>query len=102
MNRDFFKALMIRTLKTWCQAFVGGIGGTATLLSDVNWMVALSSATLAAVICFVWNLGAGLPEVKLAETLYSLDNVIDEEEDEEDIYVYDPADEVSIPQEGDE
>lgn len=85
MNADFCKALLIRTIKTWCQAFVGAIGGTATVLSDVNWQVALSGATLAAIICFFWNLGTGLPEVKLAETIYDLDNdPIDEDEEEED------------------
>ncbi len=82
MNKDFWKALLIRTVKTWCQAFVGAIGGTATVLSDVNWKVALSGATLAAVICFFWNLGTGLPEVKLSDTLYALDNDPDADEDE--------------------
>ena len=84
MSKEFWKALMYRTIKTWCQAFVGAIGGTATVLSDVNWKVALSGATLAAIICFFWNLGTGLPEVKLAETLYALDNVPDEEDEEGD------------------
>lgn len=84
MNTDFWKALLIRTVKTWCQAFVGAIGGTATVLSDVNWSVALSGATLAAIICFFWNLGTGLPEVKLQQTLYDLDNDPDEEDEEYD------------------
>lgn len=84
MNAEFWKALLIRTVKTWCQAFVGAIGGTATVLSDVNWSVALSGATLAAIICFFWNLGTGLPEVKLQQTLYDLDNDPDEDEYEED------------------
>ena len=82
MTKEFWKALLIRTVKTWCQAFVGAIGGTATVLSDVNWQVALSGATLAAIICFFWNLGTGLPEVKLADTLYDLDNDPKEEGDE--------------------
>lgn len=84
MNAEFWKALLIRTVKTWCQAFVGAIGGTATVLSDVNWSVALSGATLAAIICFFWNLGTGLPEVKLQQTLYDLDNDPDEEDEEYD------------------
>ena len=84
MDTEFWKALLVRTVKTWCQAFVGAIGGTATVLSDVNWSVALSGATLAAIICFVWNLGTGLPEVKLQRTLDDLDNDHDDEDDEED------------------
>ena len=77
---------LIRTLKTWCQAFVGVIGIDAfKTLGDVDWKYALSAATLAAIVCFFWNLGAGLPEVKLTETLYALDNdPFDEDEEEED------------------
>lgn len=83
MGLEFWKALMIRTVKTWCQAFVGAIGGSATYLSEVNWKLAVSAATLAAVICFFWNLGAGLPEVKLADTISALDNDPYDDEDEE-------------------
>ena len=74
MTKEFWKALLIRVVKTWCQAFCGAIGGTATMMSEVNWKVAFSTATLAAIVCLVWNLGAGLPEVQLEETLYALDN----------------------------
>lgn len=84
MNKEFWKALFIRVIKTWCQAFVGAIGSTATVLSDVNWTVVMSTATLAAIICFFWNLGAGLPEVQLADTLYDLDNDPFEEDDFEE------------------
>lgn len=86
MNKDLIKAVLIRTAKTWCQTFVGAVGGTATMLSDVNWGVVFSTATLAAVLCFVWNIGTGLPEVKLADTLYALDNDIDEDDDEVTVY----------------
>lgn len=91
MTKDFFKALLIRTVKTWCQAFVAVVGiDTMKSLGEINWLYALSVASTAAIICFVWNLGAGLPEVKLAETLYALDNepydeTEDEDEDDEDV-----------------
>ena len=85
MTKEFWKALLIRTVKTWCQAFVGVIGiETYKSMGDVDWLYALSAATLAAIICFFWNLGAGLPEVNLAETLYALDNDPYDEEDDED------------------
>jgi hypothetical protein len=84
IGMDFWKALLIRTVKTWCQAFVGVIGvDTVKTLGDVDWKYALSVATLAAVVCFIWNLGAGLPEVKLANTLYALDNDPYDGEDDE-------------------
>ena len=71
-RKDFWKALMIRVAKTWCQAFVGVIGvDTMRTLGEINWAYALSVATTAAIICLVWNLGAGLPEVQLADTLYA-------------------------------
>ena len=86
MTKEFFKALLTRTVKTWCQAFVAVVGiDTMKSLGEINWLYALSVASTAAIICFVWNLGAGLPEVKLAETLYALDNEpYDEEEEGED------------------
>lgn len=90
MTKEFFKALLIRTLKTWCQAFVGAIGTTASLMSEVNWKVALSTATLAAIMCFLWNFAAGLPEVQLADTLYALDN--DGADNERNFEEYDEED----------
>lgn len=86
-NAYFWKALLIRTAKTWCQAFVSvvGVDGHGRTISDINWKLAFSVATVAAIICFVWNLGAGLPEVALADTLYALDNDPDEEDDIEEV-----------------
>lgn len=95
MTKEFWKALLIRVAKTWCQAFIGivGIDGAGRTLADINWGFALSAATLAAIICLVWNIGIGLPEVQLAKTLYALDNndgeidpnynVVEEEESDE-------------------
>ena len=88
-DKSFWEALMIRVLKTWCQAFAGAIGGTATLLSDVDWAVALSTATLAAFLCLIWNIGAGLPEVKFKNYLEQLEELrplpkVDDEEEEDD------------------
>lgn len=86
MGVDFWKAILIRTLKTWCQAFVGVVGiDTFKTLGDVDWKYALSAATLAAIVCFFWNLGAGLPEVKLTETLYALDNEPEEDSEDDEI-----------------
>ena len=100
MGKDFWKALLIRTGKTWCQTFVGTIGGTATLLSDVNWGVVLSASTLSAIICFFWNLGIGLPEVELAESAYmDKEEPLDSWEDNNDYEVFDYGDEIGIPSE---
>lgn len=83
--KEILKAILVRVVKTWCQAFVGVVGVDAVkTLGEVNWKYALSVATCAAIVCFFWNLGASLPEVKLADTLYALDNEPDEEDEEEE------------------
>lgn len=82
MNKDFWKAAFIRAAHTWWEAFFAAIPATASVLSDVNWKVAASAATLAAILSLGKSVIAGLPEVRLSETLYALDN--DPADDEED------------------
>jgi hypothetical protein len=92
--KEILKAILIRVVKTWCQAFVGATGvdagaiilGIETMrtLSEVDWKYAASVATAAAIVCFIWNLGANLPEVRLADTLYALENDPDEEDEEDE------------------
>ena len=60
--KNLLKCCGIRAGKTFVQAFVGAIGG-CSLLSDVSWGIALSTAALAALISFCTNLVTGLPEV---------------------------------------
>ena len=74
MTKEFWKAAFIRAAHTWMQAFLAAIPATASVLSDVNWKLVLSAATLAAVISLGKSVIVGLPEVKLTETLYDLDN----------------------------
>ena len=58
----WIKAAGIRALKTFAQTMVGVIGGSA-LISEVNWIAVLSSATLAALLSLLTSV-AGLPEVQ--------------------------------------
>ena len=60
---DWIKAAGIRAIKTWCQAFIALVPTTAGIISDVNWTVCISGATLAAVISLITSI-AGLPELK--------------------------------------
>ncbi len=62
MFKQWFRAAGIRAIKTWCQAFIALVPTTAVVISDVNFEVCISGATLAAVISLVTSL-AGLPEV---------------------------------------
>lgn len=85
-DKEFWVALLIRVIKTWCQAFVGivGVDGAGRTLSEVDWKFAASAATVAAIICLVWNIGAGLPEVKFKNYLEQLAELRPEPEVDED------------------
>ena len=62
MNKRWWHAAGIRALKTFFQTFVATIGSSA-LIEDVNWMVVLSAAGLAAILSLATSL-AGLPELE--------------------------------------
>ena len=64
--KSWFKSAGIRALKTFAQTFVATIGTGAAVLGDVNWVMVLSSAALAAILSIATSL-AGLPEVKANE-----------------------------------
>ena len=64
--KSWFKSAGIRALKTFAQTFVATIGTGAAVLGDVNWVMVLSSAALAAILSIATSL-AGLPEVKAEE-----------------------------------
>ena len=83
MTKDFWKAALIRAIKTVCQTAIATIG-TAMVITDVNWMYVLSASALSGILSILTSLSVGLPEVELAETLYSLDNIVDEDEEEGD------------------
>ena len=62
MSKKWWKAAGIRALKTFFQTFVATIG-TSALIEDVNWLIVLSAAGLAAVLSLATSL-AGLPELE--------------------------------------
>lgn len=62
MNKVFWRAAMIRAVKTVCQTAVATIG-TAAVLTDVEWRMVISSAVLAGVLSILTSVAAGLPEV---------------------------------------
>lgn len=61
MNR-FWKAALIRALRTFCQTAIACIGTTA-VLEEVNWLMVGSSAVLAALLSILNSVATGLPEV---------------------------------------
>lgn len=59
----FWKAALIRSLRTFCQAIIAYVG-TAAVLSEVDWLQALSAAVLAALLSILNSVATGLPEAQ--------------------------------------
>ena len=58
----FWKAALIRALRTFCQTAIATIGTTA-VLEEVNWIMVGSSSVLAALLSILNSVATGLPEV---------------------------------------
>lgn len=61
MDKVFWKAALVRALRTFCQCAVAAIGTTA-MLSEVDWIAVGSTAALAAVLSVLNSIATGLPE----------------------------------------
>lgn len=66
-NAKFWKAALIRAVRTFAEAMLAYIGTGAILLKDVDWIAALSAGAMGFIIAILLSL-AGLPEVKETET----------------------------------
>ena len=62
MTKKWFKAALIRAIKTIAQTAVGTIGA-CKLFSEVDWVVVVSASLLAGLSSMLTSIG-GLPEVK--------------------------------------
>lgn len=62
MIKKWFRAALIRALKTICQTAIATIG-TSAFLSEVNWIAVASASILAGILSILTSI-AGLPEVK--------------------------------------
>lgn len=62
MMKKWIRAALIRAARTFAEAALAYIGSSAVILSDVNWLAALSAGALGAVIAILLAV-AGLPEV---------------------------------------
>ena len=69
MNVDFWKAALIRAIKTVCQTAVATIG-TAFVISDVHWGIVVSASLLAGLLSLLTSVATGLPEAEYAEHIY--------------------------------
>lgn len=73
MNKDFWKAAGIRAFRTFLQVILA-VWTAGQLITEVDWKFLLMSAFSSAVYSLLTSILSGLPEVQLADTLYSLDN----------------------------
>ena len=62
MNKAWWKAALVRAVKTVAQTAVATIGTTA-VISQVDWTVVLSASALAGILSMLTSIG-GLPEVE--------------------------------------
>ncbi len=62
----WIKSALVRALKTMAQTAVATLG-TCAVISEVNWIVTLSSSLLAGILSVLSSV-AGLPEVNMAVT----------------------------------
>ena len=85
MNKEFWVAALIRAARTFLQVILA-VWTAGQLITQVDWKFVLLSAFSSAVYSLLTSILAGLPEVKLADTLYALDNDVDEDDDEVTVY----------------
>lgn len=62
MNRTFWKAALIRAIKTTAQAAVAMLPAAASITA-VDWKTVIGTAALAGVCSILTSLATGLPEV---------------------------------------
>lgn len=66
MTWKFWKAALLRAVRTFAQAALATIG-TAVVIEAVNWWAVLSASALAAVLSLLTSVATGLPEVDKGE-----------------------------------
>ena len=64
MTKSFWKAAGIRALRTFAQCALAYIG-SASLLSQVNWLGVVSAAIMGAILSVLMSVATGLPEAPL-------------------------------------
>lgn len=62
MGKEFFKAALIRAIRTIAQTAVATIG-TGALLTEINWLAVGSASIVAGILSILTSIATGLPEV---------------------------------------
>ena len=66
MNKEFWRAALIRAVRTVAQTAVATIGTTA-VIEKVKWLTVLSASALAGILSLLTSIATGLPEVERGE-----------------------------------
>lgn len=61
--KEFFKAALIRAIKTVCQTAVALIPA-GVCINEVNWLTVAGTALLAGILSILTSIATGLPEVE--------------------------------------
>lgn len=79
MNKEFWKALGIRCIRTFLTTILG-VWTAGTLITDIDWSTTLLAAVSATVYIVLLSIVSGLPEVPIEDTLQTEFNEDDIEE----------------------
>ena len=69
MDKLFWKATLIRAIRTICQSAIALIPASA-LLSEVDWKLVASASILAGIVSVLTSIATGLPEVEYKHHQY--------------------------------
>ena len=63
LTKEFWKAALIRAIRTIAQTAVATIG-TGALLTEINWLSVGSASLVAGILSILTSIATGLPEVQ--------------------------------------
>lgn len=62
MNKEFWRAALIRAVRTIAQTAIATIG-TCAVLSEIDWITVASASAVAGILSVLTSIATGLPEV---------------------------------------
>ena len=63
MSKEFWKAALVRAIRTAAQTAIASIGTTA-MISQIDWRAVVSTTAVATLLSFLTSIATGLPEVQ--------------------------------------